>query len=207
LKKKDATKLREKFESLEAVLGKNQELFLMISQTAMIEGDFDKAKQYLSKAIKAGDISSALVNLRADIAYHKLWSEQFDEIKGNQAKLFETTPALEKTVRYFEEALMLDERHRETNMHLLSLLGRSDAAVSETALKSVELTSEIFLKPHNVGEFISVANVMARAKQTSRACDNYRYAKNAVQGHDDKVENDDAARLVKFEQKYPDLCL
>jgi hypothetical protein len=87
------------------------------------------------------------------------------------------------------------------------LLGRSEAAISEESLKAVERTADLFLKPENIGQYISVANVMARAGKTMVACDNFNYAKGRVDGYDDKDKNDDYARLKHFEENYPDLCV
>lgn len=206
LKKKDALKFAKKYENLEAVLGENQGYFLMMSQAAMMGEDYQMAKTYLTKAIKTGKINSQLLHQRADLAYHKLVSEQFENMPDDQAKIFETDTDLAKAVQYFEEAFMLKEGNRTMDMHLLDLLGRSSSPVSEASMKAVERNYNLHLKPSNVSHYISVANVMARQGQKMLACDNYTYAKGRVDGYEDKEKNDDAARLIKFEQDYPGYC-
>lgn len=206
MKKKQAGKMTRKFEALEPVLGDNQQLFLMIAEAAMIGEDYAKAKKYLSKAIKTGKINSDLLRLRADIAYHKLVTEQFEDLPDETPKIFASGKELNRAIQYFEEAFMLEEGNRTMDTHLLSLLGRSSAAVSADAMKAVERSYTNHLKPDDVGEYISVANVMARADQKIRACDNYRYAKGRVESYEDKGTNDDAARITKFEQEFPNYC-
>lgn len=206
LKKKDAIKFADKYENFESALGDNQDFLLMISQAAMMGEDYKRAKTYLTKAIKTGKINSQLLHQRADLAYHKLVSEQFEGIPDNQVKIFKTDKALAKAVQYFEEAFMLKEGNRTMDMHLLDLLGRSSSPVSEASMKAVERNYNLHLKPSNVGEYISVANVMARQEQKIRACDNYTYAKGRVEGYEDRNVNDDAARLLKFEQDFPGYC-
>lgn len=206
LKKKDAIKFADKYDDLEATLGDNQDLYLMISQAAMMGEDYKRAKTYLTKAIKTGKINSQLLHQRADLAYHKLVSEQFEDMPDDAAKIFKTDKALAKAVQYFEEAFMLKEGNRTIDMHLLDLLGRSSSPVSDASMKAVERNYNLHLKPNNVGEYISVANVMARQGQKIRACDNYTYAKGRVEGYEDKTKNDDAARLIKFEQDFLSLC-
>lgn len=207
LDKKDATKLTAKLETMEADLQQNQDLFLLISALAMRSDDYGKAKTYLSKAIRTKKITSELLNLRAELPYQKMWFEQFEDLSDEQPKIFETNAEVTKAVQYFEEALLLDEGNRATNLRLLSLLGRSEAAISEESLKAVERTADLFLKPENIGQYISVANVMARVGKTMVACDNFNYAKGRVDGYDDKDKNDDYARLKHFEENYPDLCV
>ncbi len=206
LEKKDALKFARAHTELEASLGQNQELFLMIAQAAMIGEDYTLAKKYLSKAIKTGEINTQLLHLRADIAYHKLVTEQFEGMADEAPKLFALNKDLDKAIQYFEEAFMLKEGDRTMDTHLLSLLGRSSAAVSDTAMKAVERSYNLHLKPDDVGDYISVAHVMARANQTLRACDNYLYAKGRVEEYEDKDKNDDNARIIKFQQDFPGLC-
>jgi len=206
LDKKDATKFVREFEDLEATLGENQDLFLMISQAAMVGEDYAKAKKYLSKAIKTGEINSRLLHLRADIAYHKLVTEQFEDLPDEAPKIFAEDKELDRAIQYFEEAFMLEKGNRTMDTHLLSLLGRSSATVSDEAMKAVERSSKNHLKPDDVEQYISVANVMARADQKMRACDNYIYAKGRVDGYEDKDKNDDAARIAKFEQDFAGYC-
>jgi len=142
-----------------------QDLYLMISQAAMMGEDYKRAKTYLTKAIKTGKINSQLLHQRADLAYHKLVSEQFENVPDDAVKIFKTDKALSKAVQYFEEAFMLKEGNRTIDMHLLDLLGRSSSPVSEAS-----------------------------------------YAKGRVDEYEDKTKNDDAARLIKFEQDFPSLC-
>ena len=206
LAKKDAIKFAEKYEGLEATLGENQDLFLMISQAAMVGEDYAKAKKYLSKAIKTKNINSRLLNLRADLAYHKLVTEQFEDLPDEAPKIFVADKELDKAIQYFEEAFMLEKGNRTMDTHLLSLVGRSTASLSDDVMKAVERSYNNHLKPDDVAEYISVANVMARSDQKLRACDNYRYAKGRVESYEDKEKNDDAARIIKFEEDYPGYC-
>jgi len=204
--KKSAVKLDKKLENLESSLGQLPDLLLIRAESAMISEDYEKAANYISQAIKTSEINSRLLRLRGDIAYHKLWSEQFGKLADNQAKVFQKNKDLYTAIKYFEDALLLDSANATTNLHLLSLLGRSDAQVSSAGFKAVERSYELLLKPDDVGEYISVANIMARTGKMQRACDNYRYIKGRIEDYKDKSVNDDFARLMKFEQDYPVVC-
>jgi len=189
LKEEDAIEFADKYDDLEARLGENQDLFLMISRAAMMGEDFKRAKTYLSKAIKTGEINNQLLHQRAELAYNELVTTQFGGLPDEQAKTFVTDEKLAKAIKYFEEALMLKEGDRKMDMHLLDLLGRSSSPVSEASMKAVERNYDLHLKPNNLSEYISVANVMARQGQKIRACDNYIYAKGRVDEYKDKNKN------------------
>lgn len=206
LRKKDAAKFEKKLAKIAPTFGENAEFSLLQAEAAMINKDYERARSYLSKAIRGGEMSSHLLRLRGDIIYQKLWSEQFGSLEKGEAKTFKTDPELMKAVKYFEDALTLDSSNKTSNLHLLSLLGRSNAAVSAKSLKAVERSYERFLNTGSIGEYLSVANVMARTGKPLRACDNYRYAKGRIDGYEDKDINDDFARLERFEQSYPNIC-
>lgn len=206
LDKKSAQKLDKKLEKLEVSMGKTADLTLLRAEAAMMGEDYAKATNYVSELIKSSQTNSNLLRLRADIAYHKLWTEQFEKLDDNHVKIFQDNANLNAAIQYFEEALLLDETNKTSNLHLLTLLGRSNARVSNAGLEAVKRSYELHLKPDNVGQYLSVASVMARTGKLQRACDNYRYVKGRVDGYKDKDVNDDFARLTKFEQDYPNVC-
>lgn len=206
LDKKSVKKFEKQLINLEAELGQRADLKLLLAEAAMISESYNSARQHLSAAIKHAEIDSNLLRLRGDIQYHKLWSEQFGKLQKYEAKIFRMDDHLRRAVKYFEEALILDNSNKTSNLHLLSLLGRSKADVSHSALQSVERTYELYLKPNDIGEYIDIANVMARTGRKLRACDNYKYVKGRVEDYEDKNVNDDFARLRLFEQEYPNVC-
>jgi len=135
LDEKTIVKFDKKLEKLQAKLGKREDLTLLRSEAAMLGKDYKKADHLMSELISTAGKNSNVLRLRADIAYHKLWTEQFEGLEKSQAKIFH---------------------------------------------------NEFYLKQDNVGEYLSVANVLARAGKMLRACDNYRYAKGRIDSYDDK---------------------
>lgn len=206
LDRKAAMKLGQRLEKLEASLGETSDFALITAEIAMLAENYDKAIMYINRAIKMSDVNINLLRLRADIHYHKLWTESFASLADDEARILKDTPQLQAVIKYFEDALTLDQTDKTSTTHMLSLLGRSNANVSETGLNAVERSSNLHLKPNNVGEYLSVANVMARTGRDVRACDNYRYVKGRIDGYEDKTVNDDFARLQLFEQTYPNIC-
>jgi len=206
LDKKAAMKLGQRLEKLEASLDETNDFALITAEIAMLAENYDKAIMYINRAIKMSDVNINLLRLRADIHYHKLWTESFASLADDEARILKDTPQLQTVIKYFEDALTLDQTDKTSTTHMLSLLGRSNANVSETGLNAVERSSNLHLKPNNVGEYLSVANVMARTGRDVRACDNYRYVKGRIDGYEDKTVNDDFARLQLFEQTYPNIC-
>ena len=206
LDEKTIVKFDKKLEKLQAKLGKREDLTLLRSEAAMLGKDYKKADHLMSELISTAGKNSNVLRLRADIAYHKLWTEQFEGLEKSQAKIFQQSADLQSAIQYFEDALIADKTNKTSNLHMLDLLGRSQAKITAVAMRAVERTNEFYLKQDNVGEYLSVANVLARAGKMLRACDNYRYAKGRIDSYDDKDVNDDFARLTKFEQDYPAAC-
>jgi len=206
MSKSKASSLAKKYAVLYEALGARTDILTGQAHCAMALEKFDEALKFAHQAIEVAPKDVDALRMLGDVRFHALMSSQFKDLKKHDPRFIPESEAFNQTVSAFENTLAVKPYDYTAISHLVQLYGLSDVVIPQTVKQATDKYTRFYLKPHQVGQTLHVANIYMRAGDKPKACDYYLSARQRVDGYDKKKINSDFAQAQAFEKKYPGLC-